>query len=315
MRFFLCFVMVLAFISCVARKPPLPELAPDQQAVVSQLGLNPLEIRVLEQKPLYEFTELELDHYLAYVHATVPNLRDRVMKFGRKNIGQPYEIFLLGEFPYELYDPQPLYSLQKSDCVVFAEHTYAMALSRDWPSFFQTLQAIRYHNGEISVFTRNHYTEADWNVNNQWLVQDITHELAPQYVQPFSMEIDRQRFFKTRYGLDREIPKQLVDLEYLPYDKVESIKTQLQPGDFVNVIVGKKDDHLWATHVGLVAFGPDGTLHFLHSAKPQVREEPFSAFIQRYLDNQAERLEKDLPTLRGFKFLRLVDAPKVSVER
>ena len=87
-------------------------------------------LAALSAKPLYQFTEAEVGSYLAQLHATEPDLRKRVVHLARKNLGQPYELYLLGEMPFETYDPQPLYSLTKSDCLVFAEHTYAMALRR-----------------------------------------------------------------------------------------------------------------------------------------------------------------------------------------
>jgi len=78
------------------------------------------------------------------VRRAEPDLRKRIATIGRRNIGQPYKLNLLGEFPYELHDTLPMYSLSASDCLVFAEHTYAMALSSSWEEFFWTLQRIRY---------------------------------------------------------------------------------------------------------------------------------------------------------------------------
>lgn len=77
-------------------------------------------------KPIFKMNPAEVDRYLGHLHATQPDLRTRIAEIGRKHLGQPYEVYLLGEFPYEIFDAQPLFNLQKSDCVVFAEHTYAM---------------------------------------------------------------------------------------------------------------------------------------------------------------------------------------------
>ncbi|HVT29971.1 MAG TPA: N-acetylmuramoyl-L-alanine amidase-like domain-containing protein, partial [Lacipirellulaceae bacterium] len=153
-------------------------LTPKQKAACKRMGLDKNEIAKLVDKPLYKCSEGEVDKYLRFLSATEPNLRTRVVQLARKNIGQPYELFLLGEMPFETYDPQPIYCLSKSDCLVFTEHTYAMALSHDWPSFMRMLQRIRYRDGQLGVATRNHYTEADWNISNRWLVKDITKELA-----------------------------------------------------------------------------------------------------------------------------------------
>jgi hypothetical protein len=81
-------------------------------------------------------------------------LRKRIAAIGRQNIGQQYKLNLLGEFPYQLHDTLPMFSLEQSDCVVFAEHTYAMALSQSWEEFFWMLQRIRYKDGVVGVATR-----------------------------------------------------------------------------------------------------------------------------------------------------------------
>lgn len=264
----------------------------------------------LENKKLYRFDERDLDFYLGHVQKTTPSLRERVMHFGRKNIGQDYELYLLGEAPFEPWDSQPLYSLDKSDCVVFAEHTYAMALSHDWQSFFAMLQRIRYENGEIGVTTRNHYTEADWNVNNGWLVTDISRELAGEGSRYYKQTVNKQRFFKNRYGLDTDIPNESIEVDYVPYELVSQIEDQLQSGDFVNVIVGKEDGSAWATHVGLIAIDEDdGTVNFLHSTPPQVKEQPLAEYISDAVEKIEERKEEDKAYLWGFKFLRLNDDP------
>src|SRR3954469_6690723 len=157
-------------------------------------------------KPLYQFTEAEVGAYLGPLQASEPDLRKRIMHLARKNLGQPYELYLLGEMPFESYDPQPLYCIGKSDCLVFAEHMYAMALSHDWNEFMRVLQRIRYHDGHISVVTRNHYTEADWNQSNRWLVTEITGELAGDKAVKFHERIDRSKFLLGRYKLKTSLP-------------------------------------------------------------------------------------------------------------
>ena len=147
-------------------------------AAAADAPATAVDLASLENKPLYRFTEAEVGAYIGHLHATEPSLRKRIIRLARKNLGQPYDIYLLGEMPFETYDPQPMYCLSKSDCLVFAEHTYAMALTGDWPAFMKLLQRIRYRDGQIGVATRNHYTEADWVKSNRWLVRDVTRQLA-----------------------------------------------------------------------------------------------------------------------------------------
>jgi len=270
-------------------------------------------------KPLYQFTETEVGLYLGHLQKTEPDLRRRVLHLARKNIGQPYDLYLLGEMPFETHDPQPLYCLTKSDCVVFSEHVYAMALSSDWTGFMRLLQRIRYKDGEIGVVTRNHYTESDWNPSNRWLVRDATAELAGGKAVRFEGKIDRARFLLSRYKLTVEHPVVHHQDLYLPYTEVARVLGKLKEGDFINVVRGvvRPDapvndtfgGNAWIGHVGIVAHGPDGTLNMIHSAEPAVREEPLAEFIARGTADLAAKDAAGKPRLLGFKFLRLEDEP------
>ena len=201
-----CGISWALFPVTVNAKPSLAKLTAKQTAAIEQANLSAELIAPLVAKPLYEFAEAEVDLYLQYLQALEPDLRRRIVHLARKNLGQPYDLYLLGEMPFEPYDPQPIYCLGKSDCLVFSEHTYAMALGHDWPSFMRLLQRIRYRDGQIGVATRNHYTEADWNPSNRWLVEDITAKVGGEHVVEFRQRIDRSKFLKKRYKLQVDIP-------------------------------------------------------------------------------------------------------------
>ncbi len=302
-------------------------LTPQQQAECKKLGLDEKQITELIDKPLYKCNESEVDTYLKFLSATEPDLRKRILTIARKNIGQPYELYLLGEMPFEPYDPQPIYCLGKSDCLVFTEHTYAMALSHNWPSFMMMLQRIRYRDGHMGVATRNHYTEADWNISNNWLVEDITKELAGDAAKKFSEKIDRSKFLKNRYGLTVSVPVENHEDEYIPYEKIDLARSQLQDGDFVNIVRATSQDaqlgakrNLSAAarfvgHVGLIGHGPDGIVHLIHSTEPKVREEPIDDYIKRATKDLAEKDEAGKPRLVGFKFLRLREDPLKNLQK
>jgi len=277
------------------------------------------ETKPAAEKPLYQFTEAEVGAYLGPLQAREPDLRKRIVQLARMNIGQPYELYLLGEMPFETYDPQPLYCIGKSDCLVFAEHMYAMALSRDWREFMQVLQRIRYHDGRIGVATRNHYTEADWDQSNRWLVTEITGEIAGATAVKFHERIDRSKFLLGRYKLKTNIPVEEHADAYLPYAEIARATPALRDGDFINVVRGivkpgapvndTFGGNAWVGHVGLVAHGADGTLHIIHSIEPMVREETMASFIARETAHNAERDATGKARLLGFKFLRLNDDP------
>jgi hypothetical protein len=280
-----------------ATPPPIPGAPPAPTPLASLLN-----------KQVYQMTPFEAGQYITHMHGAEPTLRKRIAAIGRQHIGQPYSLNLLGEFPFEIHDSLPMFSLEQSDCVVFAEHAYAMALSQTWEEFFWMLQRIRYRDGVIGVATRNHYTETDWNVANRWLVTDISAELAGPNGPGYDMRVDRARFLRTRHNTVRDMPVETSRQTYVPKDRVAAIADQLQEGDFVNVI-STRDGEYWASHVGLVVLGPNGERHFLHSSAPKVREETFASYMTRVAGREADNARAGKPgqVLAGFKFLRLND--------
>ncbi len=264
--------LLIAFTACRSDGPISKDASSAEQ-------VHPPSPRAeLLSRPLYTFDEDDVATYLPIAREIEPNLPQRVIHLGRKNIGQPYDIFLLGEFPFELHDPQPIYCLSRSDCLVFSEHMYAMALTRDWWSFLRALQHIRYRDGVISMVTRNHYTVADWNPNNAWLFEDMTPLLgAGEACVPLHQVCRRTRFFK-QFGIGQDIPDQPVTDTFIPTAHVPDILAELRAGDFVNIIRGHESSQ-YAGHTGLIAIADDGTVNFLHSARPVVREEPLLDYL------------------------------------
>jgi hypothetical protein len=183
-----------------------------------------------------------------------------------------------------------------------------MALSSSWEEFFWMLQRIRYKDGVIGVATRNHYTEVDWNANNNWLVSDISALVAGNDALSYELKVDRARFLRTRHQTLREIPVQLSRETYVGKDQLAPVLPQLREGDLVNV-VSTRDGMFWVSHVGLIVIGPDGQRNFLNSADPAVREESFEAFFQRTAEREQRNARdgRNGQKLAGFKFLRLND--------
>jgi len=259
-----------------------PSLILTLTAIPALLGCNPPARRApaadLERRPLYAFTEADLDDYLNVRRHALPDLAERVVALARQNIGQPYEIYLLGEFPFELYDPDPLYCLAKSDCLTFCEHAYAMALARDWWSFLQILQRLRYRDGQVGMLTRNHYTIADWNRNNAFLFEDMTRKLGDGHAWTPLRQTCRRAGFFAKFGVGQNIPDEPVTDAYIPKSNLPEVLAELRNGDFVNVIRGN-DKSQYCGHTGLIAIGPEGAPNFLHSARPAVREQPLLGYV------------------------------------
>ncbi len=243
----------------------------------------------LKSRPLYSFNEYELDIYLKWLYQTEPDFYERIRHLAEKNINQPYELYLLGEFPFELYDPQPLYVLDRSDCVVFTEHVYAMALSRDWPSFFKTLMHLRFKDGEIGVTSRNHYALHDWAPNNTWLVRDITDSLGIQTT-PDTIRYNKQRFFANRYHLETDIPKDSLMWTYVPADRIDEATQFLKTGDLVFIVRGFEEGR-WIGHYGMIIVDESSLVNLIHSTPPRVIKQPLMEYVNQSLARNEKNRE------------------------
>ncbi|HEY5798888.1 MAG TPA: N-acetylmuramoyl-L-alanine amidase-like domain-containing protein [Burkholderiaceae bacterium] len=285
----------------------------EQLAIAARAGVEPAMLNIILNKQIYQMSPVEAGRYIAYIHEAEPDFRKRIAAIGRKNIGQAYKLNLLGEFPYELHDDLPMFSLTHGDCVVFSEHTYAMALSRSWEEFFWVLQRIRYNKGVIGVATRNHYTELDWNINNGWLVTDVSAQLAGARTAQYPLTVDRANFLRTRHKTPSNLPVENSTQDYVPHALTDEVIKQLNDGDFVNVISTDGNTY-WASHVGMVVVDANGKRNFLNSIEPYAREEGFEVFIGRQLERENRLIasgKKNVKRLAGFKFLRLNDKPEV----
>ncbi|WP_428387228.1 N-acetylmuramoyl-L-alanine amidase-like domain-containing protein [Mucisphaera sp.] len=281
----------------------------EEIAMCRALGLDPIEVARLRQLPLYQMNEAQVHKFLRFLHAVEPDLRTRIGILARKNLGQPYNIYLLGEAPFETFDPQPLYSLRESDCVVFAEHTLAMGLGGDWTRFFGMLQRIRYRDGQIGVATRNHYTESDWVPANAWLYTDVTDDLGGDAVVRFEQRVDRARFLKNTFGLETDILVQQHVDTYLPFSETGRAIPELQTGDLALIVRGTSPTDVYVGHVTMVIRTEDDAINLIHSARPVVREESIQGYIQSELRRADRRRAEGKAYFQGFKFLRLNDNP------
>lgn len=305
MRYLLFSLSLTIFVSCSTIKKTIEpskeeieiekiseaeEFLEDEKAIkiLEIEKIDVAEFKNLIEKPLYEFTPEEIDEYLRFLYDYESDLRKRVDHLAKKQIGQKYEIYLLGEYPFEIYDPQPLYCIDRSDCVVFSEHIYAMALADSWKKFFAMLQRIRYKDGVIGLLTRNHYTEADWTVNNSWLIKNITDSLPGVQSKKVKTKIDRSKFF-SKWGIEQNMPVEELNWSYIPASEVPKALAYLKTGDFVNVVRGYTPEDVYVGHVGIISVSSDGEVYLIHSTEPEVKIEKLLDYMNRSLELNKKR--------------------------
>jgi hypothetical protein len=99
-------------------------------------------------------------------------------------------------------DPGPLYSTNVFDCTTYVETNLAIALSKSLEEVPAVLNKIRYQNGEVDYFRRNHFMVSDWIPANTRFVTDITATLSQD---KSAYKTDKKPLNKTTWFFHRVI--------------------------------------------------------------------------------------------------------------
>jgi len=152
------------------------------------------------------------------------------------------------------------------DCVTYCETVLAAACTRDFSEFEANLRRIRYRDGVVDWYARNHYFY-EWRLNN----------IDNAVCRPVMMD-DPVTITKT-LNSPPELGKRRVVFGAIARGTLLANKSLLLPGDiigFVSVRAG-----LDYFHTGLVAFGRKGELLLRHASKSRhhVLDEPIEEFF------------------------------------
>jgi len=222
-----------------------------------------------------------VDEYLVDLHKRVPSFSDRVVAIAEKTLGTPYAKDPLGEGPDGQYDKQPLMDLAKVDCVTFVEQTIALAASHSFQETFDTLQRIRYKDGEIAFIKRNHFMIADWIANNTFC-RDITSELGVP-IKTETRTMGRRHFFKERKieALAKTAHDEPLTVKYVPASEAEQAMKRL-PSPSLVLLIGKVD-WLFSLHCGFFIRDENGQGHLYNASllEKKVIASDFVEFVSR----------------------------------
>lgn len=262
---------------------------------------KPMSLEDLVRKPLHSFLEPDIHAYLQHLAGKPGEPATRVSLWARKGIGQPHRSFALGEFPFELRDPDPLYSFHQVDSVGFCEQVYALSLASDWSSFMLLLQRLRYRDGQISLDHRNNDVATEWNDQNGWLFEDVSKMFggAKQWAEVNFFWSPKDFFNHMRQGSARkEMSRQDV---YVPRLRVPNVLPELLDGDLVEMVKGS-EQRATIDQMGIVVHSENGEANLIYCAAPEAKQEPLLAYLQR---NE---------NMLGMKFLRFRPLPEKLME-
>lgn len=137
----------------------------------------------------------------------------RYNDIGAEYIGAKYVRDALGE-GYG-YDSDPLIRNDAFDCTTFVETVLA-------GGDLNKLNHIRYHDGNISFASRNHFIETEWLENNSKLVENVSRHYGN--VRTRNVLIDRAEWMRRVHGIETDDIARYAALEYIPYGELGNIE-------------------------------------------------------------------------------------------
>ena len=152
------------------------------------------------------------------------------------------------------------------DCVTYCETVLAAALARDIAEFETALREIRYRNGIVNWFERNHY----WF---EWSQHNVENKICRAIVIDGAVPIEKTVYWH------RELGKRRFAMPVIPSATFLANKSRLASGDIVGFVTRRPN--LDYFHVGFVAFSGGGELLLRHASlsRHRVLDERMDRFV------------------------------------
>jgi hypothetical protein len=214
-----------------------------------------------EEVRLRNLQPAEIDSLLKVTAKKGYTITERIDLYSEMFLGTEYSWTPTGDGSHALYEPQPLFNFQLTNCMVLCEHALALAISDSWDNFFNNLQQIRYRDGIIGIKTRNHYTMADWVPENEWILNNVTKKVGEKYTDQVTRRISYSKFFSDKGMTDLRYikPDEDYTIDYIKWNDLPKIKKNIQQGDILAMIY-KDKDNVFSGHM-ILAVMVEGKLH------------------------------------------------------
>lgn len=222
---------------------------------------------------------------------------DTMICVGETFLGTPYVAKTL-----EVGETESLViNLQGMDCTTYVENVLAFSTllmedKMNFDSFANTLENIRYKDGELDGYASRLHYFSEWIVNNEkkGLLEDVTAEIGGMEIKkdinfmsthrdlyPFLQ--DEENFKKIRAS-ENYLNHQSICI--LPQDQIEASENQIMNGDIIALTTSITG--LDITHTGIAIREKDGRIHLLHassSGKVEVSDLPLVEYLKKIKKN------------------------------
>jgi hypothetical protein len=152
------------------------------------------------------------------------------------------------------------------DCVTFCETVLAAAIAHDAGEFEATLRKIRYHDGVMNWYERNHYFF-------EWSRHNIENKICRAVVLDGAVEIEKTVHWHRALG------RRHFSMQVVPRAVLLANKDKVMNGDIVGFVTHRPN--LDYFHIGFVIVAPDGELLLRHASEShrRVLDERMDRFV------------------------------------
>ncbi|MGP1991603.1 N-acetylmuramoyl-L-alanine amidase-like domain-containing protein [Zobellia laminariae] len=221
-----------------------------------------------------------------------------IVAIGKTFMDTPYVAKTL-----EIGDTETLViNLQGLDCTTYVENVLAFGLmlkngESSFDDFTETLESIRYKDGELDGYASRLHYFSEWIANNEkkGLLKDITAEIGGKEITKpinfMSTHRDLYPFLKD----DKNFEKVKASENYLnnqpicilAQDEIAANEHLIQTGDIIALTTSING--LDITHTGIATREKDGRIHLLHastgSMKVEVSKKPLAEYLKKIKKN------------------------------
>ena len=153
------------------------------------------------------------------------------------------------------------------DCVTFCETVLAAAIAATPEDFAAAVRRIRYHDGIVTWFARNHY-------HHLWSARNVANRLCRDVELPGAVTIEKTVTWHRALG------RQRFAMRVTPVRSFVDNRAMLRTGDIVGFVTRRPN--LDYFHTGFVVLGPKGEFLLRHASQSRRRvlDEPMPRFLR-----------------------------------
>jgi hypothetical protein len=225
------------------------------------------------------------------------DLGNTIISVGKTFLGLPYVAKTL-----EIGATEALViNLQGMDCTTYVENVLAFSIllyeeKMNFDAFINTLENIRYKDGELDGYASRLHYFSEWIANNEkkGLLEDITDETGGIEIKKeinfmsthrdlYPFLADEENFNKIKAS-ESSLNHQSICI--LPRDQIEANENLIKNGDIIALTTAIPG--LDITHTGIAIRENDGRIHLLHASSSgmvEISELPLADYLKKIKKN------------------------------